>query len=238
MLRSPVKGLLITFVLMMIGFLVLGKFPNIDLMVSSWFYDGSWLGRERVLWMIRNIYIESSRIIPLVFLVLLIVACLKESYVPRRVYGFFVALSLIAPIGIVNEILKEYWGRARPKDVTQFDGDKVFTPVQIFPVDQCDHNCSFVSGEGAGCFTLLLMALTMFGGSLLRNAVICVAILPMGFLRIVAGGHFLSDVIGSFLVVAFCFYALLIIMKMKPSDLRVGFASFWADIKGLAGIRS
>ena len=222
-------------ILVVIWFAVFGLFPQIDLTVSSWFYDGQWLGRQEILWAIRSIYYKISVIVPLLFLVLLIVASLKKTLVPRRVYGFFVALSLIAPLGIVNGVLKEYWGRARPNDVTNFNGDKMFTPVQLFPVDQCDHNCSFVSGEGAGCFTLLLMVLTMFGGDVRRNAVICAIILPMGFLRVVAGGHFLSDVLGSFLVVAFCFYALLIVMSMKASDLRVGFSAFWGDVKGVIG---
>ena len=237
MLNNNFSGLLLTSVLIVGLLSFFGLFPQFDLTVSGWFYDGQWLGKQGVLWMIRNVYYKVSVIVPLLFLGMLIVACFRETIVPRRVYGFFVALSLVAPLGIVNAILKEYWGRARPNDVTNFGGDKIFTPAQILPVDQCDHNCSFVSGEGAGCFTLLLMALTMFGGSARRNILICAVVLPMGFLRIAAGGHFLSDVLGSFLVVAFCFYALLMVMKMKPSDLRVGLSAVWGDVKSLVGKR-
>ena len=216
---------------------IFGYFPQIDLAVSSWFYDGQWFGRQGILWTIRNFYYDFSILVPVLLLVLLVLSFIKRTQVPRKVYGFFVALAIIAPIGLVNMVLKEYWGRARPSNVVEFGGDKLFTPAQIFPVDQCDHNCSFVSGEGSGCFMLLLLALTMFGGTAKRDVAICALILPMGFLRVVAGGHFLSDVLGSFLVVAFCFFALLKVMQMKPSELRVGWPAFWADVKSLVGVK-
>lgn len=237
-MKSETQGLIISIVLILAWFALFSLYPSFDLSVSAWFYDGKWLGRQGILPTFRHIYLNSSKIILVLFCLLLISASLQNTHIPRRVYGFFVALGLVAPLGIVNGILKAHWGRARPNDVIEFGDDKTFTPVQLFPADQCNFNCSFVSGEGAACFTILLMALTMFGGNFFRNALILLLILPMGILRVIAGAHFLSDVLGSFLIVSFCFYALLLIMKMSQSDLRVDLQSFWADAKGLVGIKS
>lgn len=220
---------------MAIGFAVFGFFPQIDVTVSSWFYHGEWVGRQGILWIIRNVYYKISYIVPVVFLVLYGVACVRKTQVPRRVYGFFTALYLLGPLLIVNGVLKAHWGRARPRDVLEFGGDKLFTPAQIWPTDQCLRDCSFVSGEGSACFAMLIILVVMLGGSRKREAIYAAMILPMGFLRIVAGGHFLSDVLFSGLVVGFIYVALLRVMKLEASDLRTSWRAVWSDVKGLVG---
>ena len=52
---------------------------------------------------------------------------------------------------VVNGILKDDFGRARPRDIEAFGGSSQFTPAFVVS-HECDRNCSFSSGDGAGAF--------------------------------------------------------------------------------------
>jgi lipid A 4'-phosphatase len=126
-----------------------------------------------------------------------------------RVSGFVVALYLLGPGLVVDGILKRFWGRARPADVTEFGGLQRFTPPHAI-TDQCSRNCSFVSGEVAGAVALCIALLVIrraLGGSLrpwISRLWLCGALaLPVlvAAQRIAAGRHFLSDAILAALIV-------------------------------------
>ena len=57
--------------------------------------------------------------------------------------GLGLAALLLGPGWVVNEALKNHWGRARPEQVSDFGGAQRFTPA-LQPADQCVKNCSFV----------------------------------------------------------------------------------------------
>ena len=61
---------------------------------------------------------------------------------------FLAAMLAIGPGLVANVILKDNWGRARPRQVVEFGGTKQFTPPLV-PVRECVRNCSFVSGEAS-----------------------------------------------------------------------------------------
>ena len=108
---------------------------------------------------------------------------------------------IIGPVLIVNGILKETSGRARPRHVTEFGGTKQFTPAFVF-TDQCDKNCSFVCGHASAGFYFVSLALLFKGRKkkiIFWSAVTAGGII--GLIRIMMGGHFLSDVIFSFVFV-------------------------------------
>jgi len=109
---------------------------------------------------------------------------------------------------VVNAILKENWGRPRPVDIQTFGGAGTFEPA-LHPSNQCNSNCSFVSGHAATGFTLL--ALGLLGAPATRRRWLLwglAAGLSTGALRIAQGGHFLSDVLFSGLVIWLCGAAL------------------------------
>lgn len=102
---------------------------------------------------------------------------------------------------IVNVGFKDHWGRARPSQVAAFGKDRTFTPA-LTPTDQCRRNCSFVSGEVAMGFGLVVLALLVRRRRLL-------ALMPglmlggtMAVARMAAGGHFLSDAVFAGLIAA------------------------------------
>ena len=100
---------------------------------------------------------------------------------------------------IVNLILKDLWGRARPNDILELGGSYVFTPwYQIS--NECNNNCSFVSGDASVGFALIV-----FYFLTKKEIYIWVSLifgLSLGLIRILEGGHFLSDIIMAFLIVS------------------------------------
>lgn len=96
---------------------------------------------------------------------------------------------------LVNAGLKEHWGRARPRDVARFGGERAFTPAFV-PADQCADNCSFVSGHSSFVFAFFSLALLARRRA---RAIALVAVLGAGagLGRVMQGAHFASDVVFS-----------------------------------------
>lgn len=114
----------------------------------------------------------------------------------------YLLLTLAAGPGLIVEtVLKPFWGRARPKDITMFGGDAVYTlPWQI--ADQCSKNCSFVSGHAAIAFWVTAYAFLL--PQRWRAAGVAAGILfgfGVGFVRIAQGAHFFSDIAAAGLIV-------------------------------------
>ncbi len=116
---------------------------------------------------------------------------------------FVVACLLIGPGLLSNALLKENWGRARPIHTQNFGGSQPFTPA-LEPAENCQRNCSFVSGEASSLYALFF-ALAL----LVRRRRIAMLLLGVGagtaagLVRIAQGGHFLSDVVFAGILMAF-----------------------------------
>jgi lipid A 4'-phosphatase len=108
----------------------------------------------------------------------------------------FLAACLAAGPGLVaNLILKDQWGRARPRHVVELGGAKAFTPALVL-ADQCRRNCSFVSGDASSTYvTFYAAAAVIPQWSATLVVVGTVAGLATGLIRMSQGGHFLSDVV-------------------------------------------
>lgn len=126
----------------------------------------------------------------------------------RTGWHFLAAVFVIGPGLIVNGILKEHAGRARPADIAEFGGNHLFTPVLQIS-DQCSQNCSFSSGEVAmtATFAFALLALTWPHLPKQRRwLAIAAAITLIGaslLLRVGMGRHFTSDALASVAISAF-----------------------------------
>ena len=123
--------------------------------------------------------------------------------------GFF---SLVL---LVNGLFKGLWGRARPNEVVNFGGDDIFTPW--FKISQsCDSNCSFVSGDASVGFAIIV-----FYFITKKNIFIYLSAasgLSLGFIRIIAGGHFLSDIIFAQIIVTSSMFICFMIYKKIMND--------------------
>lgn len=134
--------------------------------------------------------------------------------------GLFVAICLAIGPGLVTQIVfKSFWGRARPRQIVELGGTKTFTPALV-PSDQCDWNCSFISGEASSIFAAFFILAALIPSARKRLIVIGIGIGGLaGLVRIVQGGHFLSDVLFSALIMfatAFALRWLLIDMARAP----------------------
>lgn len=138
-----------------------------------------------------------------------------------RASAYLLAVLVVAPGLLTNTVLKDHWGRARPSHTVEFGGKKTFTPALIIS-DQCDHNCSFVCGHAAMAFTPVALAFVLRTRRQRRIAL--AAGLGFGALvgvvRIIEGGHFLSDVLFAGLLVYGVSWGLAAILLPRSSSSR------------------
>lgn len=116
----------------------------------------------------------------------------------RRVTVYLIVALLVGPGLLTNVILKDHWGRARPYQVSLFGGSHAFT-TPLLPAHQCTTNCSFVAGHPSVGFYLVAFAF-LVRERRWRAAAITTAVLAglgVGFVRLVQGQHFLSDILYS-----------------------------------------
>ncbi len=120
---------------------------------------------------------------------------------PRR--AFFVVVSMALIQGLVIDVyLKSGFGRARPREVEAFGGDLLFTPFYLVS-DACRSNCSFVSGHAGMAFSVVALSFlpqTRRGRLLVLAGAILFGLVT-GWMRVIQGAHFLSDVLFSGMVV-------------------------------------
>ena len=173
-------------------------FPQIDLAVSAHYLrdDGKFLLRGSWISDSIDMYVRPGLRFALIGLVLY---ALWRIFGPRRLRSYrplvFIVLALgLGPGLLVNVVLKEHWGRARPVAVAEFGGDKTFSPALVI-ADQCDHNCSFVSGDVAVGFGMLAFALVARRRRTLWVSAAMAFGVAVSAQRVMNGSHFLSDAV-------------------------------------------
>ncbi|MCX7890352.1 MAG: phosphatase PAP2 family protein [Rhodobacteraceae bacterium] len=189
-------------------------FPAIDLVVSSWFYRpgaGFWRDGLALPTAIRLTAwrLTEAMILAGVAGLLWAAAGRRIAGIAPRVWGFVLALYALGPGLLVNLVLKNNWGRARPADITDFGGAHDFTPPLVL-ADACARNCSFVSGEVSAnaAFAISLAVLVRAVRPRLAPATAAtvtwagvVVALVGSAQRITTGRHFLSDAVFAVLFV-------------------------------------
>ena len=200
---------------------------SIDLAVSGWFYSekgGFWASHSAIIGGFRRllIWIFTAGCIYCLWGFLRAFTTGKAAHgAAVRGWLFFGVCLMVGPGLIANLLLKDQWGRARPRDIEAFGGGLDFTPAVLIS-NQCAHNCSFVSGESASIF-MLFFALAFLFPSYRRQILVVALVLGglAGLLRIAMGGHFLSDVIFSGIVmalVAALLHRLIVVWPMKDTN--------------------
>jgi len=212
---------LILLVSFFVASILLVMFSSVDIVISNFFYqDGFYLKNT---WPVKGLYKSVGPMITLSMLTV-IVLWLINKYKGTNILSIdgkktaFLALVLALGAGlIVNVLFKEQFGRARPRQVIEFNGDKQFTPAFVIS-DQCERNCSFSSGHGAGAFFTLALALLFKH----RRRALSIAFIygaGVSVARGAAGGHFFSDNITSFFVMAIMTDALYYLFFIRQKEL-------------------
>jgi len=188
-----------TFTFILFGILFL-FYPGLDIYFSSFFFNGNqFISEKYTIIKVVRVYLKNLMIIiPVISLIILFIDFINKKQNMRRLINKRTKFSLIGLIvgpilgcGIIaNLYFKDTWGRARPVHVEEFGGNKIFTPA-FLKSDQCEKNCSWISGETSAAFSLTV------GTILLKNPIFFLLNLFLGFLvffcRLSMGGHFFSD---------------------------------------------
>jgi membrane-associated PAP2 superfamily phosphatase len=203
LLRRPLTLAVAVLVFVSLIFLVV---PSLDLAASQFFFEqsaGFAAGGSASIEGLR----QAGRIVEWSLAIAVVLPLLLKILIPQsplllrpRASLFVLATLAIGPGLIVNGILKGYWGRARPRTILEFGGDATFSPVWWIS-DQCDRNCSFVSGEAASAFWLVTIAFLV--PKTWRPAAAAIALAfaaAVSITRIATGAHFVSDVLLAWLI--------------------------------------
>ena len=182
--------------------------PSIDLYISGLFYYGASQFALQSFDLTSILFRDI--LLPLILIYILILPIVgRYTKIDKIFFNYRFSIKeiillwgsqIIGVLVFVNLILKNLWGRARPNDTLPLGGKETFSPwYEITNV--CESNCSFVSGDASVGFSIIILYLitkkiiffyaSVFGG------------LVLGLIRIMAGGHFLSDVFfaGFFIVI-------------------------------------
>jgi lipid A 4'-phosphatase len=179
--------------------------PGLDLAVSAWFWDpviADFVGDHVPLIDAMFDIIPHLSAFIIVALLLAFIASQFDRGAngrQRRICCAYLVLVLaLGPGLVIDVVLKDYWGRARPAKITTFGGHANFSAA-LLPSDQCRNNCSFVSGHASAGF--FFVSLGFLGGRAARLRWTLIGLTLGGIAglgRVSQGGHFLSDVIFSF----------------------------------------
>ncbi len=190
-------------VLFLASSLVFITFPQIDLFISDLFYNGKEFPLNGSA--VEEFFYHSVRPVILLFALGSIAVFFYNLISKNNLFGINAKVMLylllvlsIAPGLVVNAVLKENWGRARPNQTMHYGGDKAFTPAFVM---SNQGGYSFSSGHTAAAFSLIGFALLAKN----RKKFWMLLAISYGVLvslaRVAAGGHFFSDVVTSFFIV-------------------------------------
>ena len=196
------------FLFLLIGCLFITVGPSLDLYVAGLFYKGA-----------SQFYLQSFDILsiffrdiflPFILIYILIVPVVGYFIkIDRLYFGYKFSLKeifliwvsqIICVLIFTNLILKNLWGRARPNDILELGGQENFS-IWYKLSDACDTNCSFVSGDASVGFSVIILYFITKKNIFIYFSIIFGFLL--GLVRIMAGGHFLSDVFfaGIFMII-------------------------------------
>jgi lipid A 4'-phosphatase len=176
-------------------------FPALDIAISQSFLTENgkfWMARSDFWQGLRELFMRAFTLWYVVMILAGVLAARLRKPVLNLDWQRWLYLgvcSLIGPLLLVNIMLKEMWGRWRPREIIELGGQESFTSV-LNTAGSCASNCSFVSGEVAS-MVMIFMALAFatrhwrpihYGLAVLLGAL-------EAYIRVGQGGHFTSDAI-------------------------------------------
>ncbi len=206
LLKNKILPLVLAALLLLASFIF---WPEIDLAVSGWFYapgKGFHCAGHPFFLFMENLAFYGSRALGFILALLALITALRRKPVWKIDAKAWLLLWLALVLGawlIVNTGFKDHWGRARPREVTEFAGHATFS-APLVPQFVTHPNGSFVSGDAAFGFYLPSFAYVVprrspkdpkqkrsrhfFWGGMMAGAL-------FGLSRLALGAHFLSDVL-------------------------------------------
>jgi len=199
-----------------------------DLLLESRFYlpGSGWLYADHYPWkFLYDFGVFPSLAIAAGSLLLVAASFVSaRACVYRKCAIFYLLLMLLGPGLLVNTVLKDHWGRPRPRQMQLFGGDRQF--LQVWERGEGGKGMSFPSGHASAAFYLIspyfvLRRRCRRWARLSLAAGLGYGVL-MGIARMVQGGHFPSDVLwagGLVYLVGLALYYLLRLDQGAPVSL-------------------
>lgn len=202
------------------GFFLL--FPRADIVVSALFYTPE----KGFFWawspVVRGVYLGVTWLTRVLVVTLLLVLLLRwaaralPAWMPTaRACAFLLLVMALGPGLLVHEGLKEVFGRPRPLHTVEFGGDNAYVPPLHIGEGE---GKSFVSGHAAVSFFWCAPAL-LLARRRARVAVYAGGIafgLFTGMIRVIQGGHYLSDVLFAGVLTLMVAHLLYAMMYRRP----------------------
>lgn len=195
-------------------FVVIAPFtPWIDLSVASYFYepDGFVPQRDPDHPVMTALYCFGElpgQIVGAVAILVALGSYVWPSWYRWRNPALVLALTFVIGAGVmINVVFKELWGRPRPKQLEMFGGTEAFRPFYRPQWKQPEKKDikSFPSGHAAMGFLFLTVGLIgwyerrqgLYVGGMVFGMLLGVL---LSYIRMAQGGHFLTDVLASALL--------------------------------------
>ena len=141
----------------------------------------------------------------------------------RKLSAYMVLAMVLGPGLIVNSILKDNWGRPRPRDVVEFGGKYAYEAPLV--LDQKSSGKSFPCGHATMGFYFFTLGFATRGIKRKWSGVILLLGLGLGSLigaaRVLQGGHFTSDVIWAGGLIYLVSFGLWRIMRLQAEPYYV-----------------
>jgi lipid A 4'-phosphatase len=148
-----------------------------------------------------------AQIVAVIATFLLVIGFLSKKYKHWRSPALLLILTMVIGAGIiVHVLLKDQWGRPRPKQTVEFGGEQAFRPYyspNFF--DQPEPSKSFPCGHCTMGFYFFSLAIV--GERLKNKTLIYISYFTaislgslLGLARMAQGGHYLSDVLWTALI--------------------------------------
>ncbi len=182
--------------------------PAIDLAIENFFYHGHGLFLQNEFFS----FIYSYAIVPAQLTVAIALFCFAGSYyfpALRKYRAIASVLVFTLAIGsglIIHLVLKDHWGRPRPRQVVEFGGVQNFRPYYSPDFNtQKEPSKSFSCGHctmGFYFFSFIALGLYLHNTWFLWSGIILSATLGslLSLTRMSQGAHFFSDVMISALI--------------------------------------
>jgi lipid A 4'-phosphatase len=188
---------------------VFAYWPELDPMVSAWFYthdQGFYLKENKVISAINTSVSIEIAIIVTVAAIFSLRELIKVRSLHLKHYPFSLYIALTALVGpgfLAEFALKYLLHRPRPSCVLDFGGVDPYT--SIFEVGKCLDDCSFASGHTATAALTIIFALLLPRGVTRQIGLVMASLFTgaIAFARVAVGKHFLSDTLFAVILVLF-----------------------------------
>lgn len=196
---------------------------EIDLGLSRWFYrDGRFQASDFLDWIFHYGLIPAWIVVGSAALVWIFSYFIRCLFPWRRICLYLILVLGIGSGLFVHALLKDHWGRPRPKQIVEFGGQQPFRPYykpNFF--QQLEPSRSFPCGHcsmGFYFFSLILLGRHYRSNALFYSGWILTIILGglLSFARLAQGGHFFTDIFVSALVMWWTAVGLYYFLFKKP----------------------